>query len=273
MKNRKKEWLLNIAGILIVFIFLFPVFWMIVTSLKTQNEIFQVPPTFLPADWQFNSYQEIFQRGIIRNFANSLLIASSTTLIVLVLSVPSAYGLARFSIKGKELFILLFLVTQMLPATVILTPLFILFDQSGILNSYIGPILACATLGIPFSVLILRTFFLGIPRELEDAARIDGCNPLSAFIRIIMPLATPSIIVCGAVSFFFTWGDLIFSITFNRSQELWPLTAGIYNAIGQYGIEWNLLMAFATISALPVLIIFIILQKRLVKGLASGAVK
>ncbi|MDQ0297987.1 multiple sugar transport system permease protein [Salibacterium salarium] len=273
MKKRQKEWLLNILGIFIVFVFLFPFFWMIVTSFKTQSEIFQIPPTFLPVDWQFESYQEIMQNNIVQNFFNSLLISSLTTLVVLLLSVPSAYGLARFSIRGKELFILLFLVTQMLPATVILTPLFILFNQMGILNSYAGPILACATLGIPFSVLILRTFFLGIPRELEDAAKIDGCNPLSAFVRIVMPLAMPSIIVCGAVSFFFTWGDLIFSITFNRSQELWPLTAGIYNAIGQYGIEWNSLMAFATISALPVLIIFILLQKRLVKGLASGAVK
>ncbi|MDX6152301.1 carbohydrate ABC transporter permease [Marinococcus sp. PL1-022] len=273
MTGKRKEWLLNIIGVVIVFIFLFPFFWMIITSFKTQSEIFQVPPTFLPSEWNISSYQSIFADDVLRNFFNSFLIAFTTAILVLVLAVPSAYGLARFKIKGLGFFILIFLVTQMLPATVVLTPLFIMFNQLGILNTYLGPILAAATLGVPFSVLILRTFFLDIPYELEEAATIDGSNKWQTFIKIIVPLATPSIIVCGAVSFFFAWGDLIFSITFNRSQELWPLTAGIYNAIGRYGIEWNSLMAFATISALPVLIIFILLQKRLVKGLASGAVK
>jgi len=271
--SKRKERILNVIGIILVAIFLFPVYWMFVTAFKTQREIFQTPPTFWPKDFQIASFVEIFQDNIGQYFLNSLIISGLATILVLLLAVPSAYGLARFNIKGKGLMILLFLVTQMLPATVVLTPLFIMFNKFSLLNSYWGPVLSCATLGIPFSILVLRTFFIGIPRELEEAAKIDGCGRLKTFIRVILPISYPSIVVCGAISFFFSWGDLIYSMTFNRNQELWPLTAGIYNAIGRYGIEWNDLMAFATVSILPVIVIFVLLQKQLVQGLASGSIK
>ncbi|UOQ91829.1 carbohydrate ABC transporter permease [Halobacillus shinanisalinarum] len=271
--SKKREWTLNIIGTFIVLLFLFPVYWMIITAFKTQSEIFQSPPTLWPKDFRIQSFIQIFQDNVWQYFLNSLAISGLATILVLILAVPSAYGLARFNVRGKKMMILLFLVTQMLPATVVLTPLFIVFDQFSLLNSYWGPVLSCATLGVPFSVLILRTFFIGIPRELEEAAKIDGCGRFKAFIQVIIPVSLPSIVVCGAISFFFSWGDLIFSMTFNRNQDLWPLTAGIYNAIGRYGIEWNTLMAFATISVLPVIIIFILLQKHLVKGLVSGSVK
>lgn len=271
--SRKKEWILSIIGILIVLVFLFPIYWMFITSIKTQGEIFRIPPTFWPHQMDIKSYNDILSSGVGRNVANSFLISSVSTFIVIALAVPSAYGLARFRVSGMKMFILFFLVTQMLPATVILTPLFVVFSKLGILNTYFGPILATATLGIPFSVLILRTYFLGIPRELEDAAKIDGCNRFTAFVRIMLPLAIPGILVSAAISFMFSWGDLIYSLTFNRNQELWPLTAGIYNAIGRYGIQWNSLMAFATITVLPVFILFVLLQKHLVKGLTAGAIK
>ncbi|WP_026569439.1 carbohydrate ABC transporter permease [Sediminibacillus sp. JSM 1682029] len=271
--QKRKEWMLNSLGILFVLIFLFPVYWMIITAFKSQSEIFQSTPTFWPKDFQFSSFIDIFKDNVGQYFLNSFMIAGLATILVLVLAVPSAYGLARFKVKGKNPMILLFLVTQMLPATVILTPLFIVFNNLSLLNTYWGPVLTCATLGVPFSVLILRTFFLGIPKELEEAASIDGCGRFRTFIRVIVPISYPSIVVCAAISFFFSWGDLIFSMTFNRNQDLWPLTAGIYNAIGRYGIEWNDLMAFATVSVLPVIVIFVILQKQLVKGLVSGSIK
>ncbi|MEI3599245.1 MULTISPECIES: carbohydrate ABC transporter permease [unclassified Oceanobacillus] len=272
--SKRKEWTLNIIGIVIVLLFLFPVFWMIITAFKSQAEIFQSPPTFWPQEFQFDSFKEIFRDNVGQYFVNSFIISALATLLVLLLSVPSAYGLARFkNVKGKRAILLLFLTTQMLPATVVLTPLFIVFNKLSLLNTYIGPILACATLGIPFSILLLRTFFIGLPEELEEAAAIDGCSKFGAFMRIIVPISIPSILVCGAISFFFSWGDLIFSMTFNRDQSLWPLTAGIYNSIGRYGIEWNSLMAFATVSILPVIVIFILLQKHIVEGLVSGSVK
>ncbi|MDQ0338583.1 multiple sugar transport system permease protein [Caldalkalibacillus uzonensis] len=271
--SRHKQLTLNLVAILIVLVFLFPVYWMFITSIKTQSEIFQFPPTYWPHHIDGKGYADIFSSGVYRNLFNSLLISFFSMIIVIVLSVPAAYGLARFRVSGMKLFILFFLVTQMLPPTVILTPLFIVFSKLGILNSYLGPILATATLGIPFSVLVLRTYFLGIPKELEEAAQIDGCSRIFSFVRIILPIAFPGIIVSAAISFLFSWGDLIYSLTFNRDQALWPLTASIYNAIGRYGIQWNSLMAFATITVLPVLILFILLQKQIVKGLTAGAIK
>ncbi|WP_018930573.1 carbohydrate ABC transporter permease [Gracilibacillus lacisalsi] len=271
--SKRKSWVLSIVGIVIVTLFLFPVYWMVITAFKAQTEIFRTPPTLFPQNFQIDSFIAVMQGDVGQYFLNSVIIAGLATLVVLLLAVPSAYGLARFPIKGVSSMMLIFLVTQMLPATVVLTPLFIVFNNLGLLNTYAAPVLATATLGVPFSVLLLRTFFTGIPKELEEAASIDGCGRLRAFLQVIIPISLPSILVCGAISFFFAWGDLIFSITFNRDQELWPLTAGIFNAVGRYGIEWNNLMAFATISVLPVIIIFVLLQKHLVEGLVSGSVK
>lgn len=271
--SKKKSYLFTIIGTIFVLIYLFPFVWMILSSFKEQQEIFSVPPTLLPSNWSGGAYETILQNDLVVNLRNSFFIAGSAALIATILAVPCAYVLARYNIKGSWIFLLVFLASQMLPATVVLTPLFIMFSRIGILNTILAPILATATLGLPFSVLILRPFFQGIPKELEEAAMMDGSSAIGTFIRIILPISFPSILVSATISFFFAWGDLIYSITFNRDQNLWPMTAGIYNSIGQYGIQWNSLMAFATITILPVMILFILLQKRLVKGLTAGSIK
>ncbi|WP_067729092.1 carbohydrate ABC transporter permease [Oceanobacillus damuensis] len=266
-------WLLNIIGLIIVIIYLSPIYWMIITSFKSQSEIFQAVPTLIPKDFQFNSYIDQFGSGLGQMTLNSFIIAISSMIIVIIVSIPAAYALARFRVKGAKLILLFFLITQMMPTTVSLAPLFILFKNLGILNTYIAPILATSTGGIAFSILLLRPYFLSAPKALEEAALLDGCNRFTAFIRVMIPVVMPGILVCAAISFLFAWGDLISSLTFIRDQELWPLTAGIYNAIGRYGTEYNYLMAFGTIAVIPVIILFVALQKYLVKGLAAGSVK
>ncbi|TWL71406.1 carbohydrate ABC transporter permease [Bacillus licheniformis] len=163
MKTNQKEWLFNIIGVLVTAGFLFPVYWMIATAFKSDAELFKTPPLLWPETFRTAGFEAVFTSGVAGYFLNSLLISGAAAVIVLILAVPSAYGLARFRIKGKKMFILLFLITQMLPATVVLTPLFIAFNQLNILNTYIGPILTGATLGVPFSVLML----LGFPRTLR----------------------------------------------------------------------------------------------------------
>lgn len=266
-------WLLSIIGLMIVIIYLSPIYWMVITSLKPQSEIFQAVPTFFPADLQFDSYVDQFSTGLGRMTLNSLIIGLSSMVIVLVVSVPAAYALARFNLPGANLILLFFLITQMMPTTVSLAPLFILFKKLNILDTYLAPILATSTGGIAFSILLLRPYFLSAPKALEEAALLDGCNRFTAFIRIMIPVVLPGILVSGAISFLFAWGDLISSLTFIRNQELWPLTAGIYNAIGRYGTDYNYLMAFGTIAVIPVIILFVSLQKYLVEGLTSGSVK
>lgn len=166
-----------------------------------------------------------------------------------------------------------FLITQMLPVSVMLTPMFIMFRDMRLLGTSFAPILADATIGIPFSILILKNYFSSIPRELEDAAGIDGCNRFMTFLRIFVPVAYPGIIVCAIFSFLYAWGDLAYGMTFITNQQLRPITAGIFNFMGQYGTKWSYLTAFAVVTMIPVALIFLFMQKYIISGLTSGAVK
>jgi len=275
-KNIKKSILLNIIAILICGVFLFPLYWLIVTSMKFEVDIFKSPPSLFPERFYFDSYIDQFKNteySIFQAFGNSTIISVLTMVLATILAIPAAYGLARFKFRGKKFIILSFLVTQMLPATLLLTPLFIIFKKLNILNTFISPILSDATMGIPFSVLILRTYFLSIPKELEDSAKIDGCGYFTAFIKIMIPISYPGVIVSCVFSFLFAWGDLAYSLTFINKQQMRPITAGIYNFLGYHGTSWNNLMAFGFVSILPVVLIFIFMQKYIISGLTSGSVK
>jgi multiple sugar transport system permease protein len=272
----KQALLFTIISIIVGMIFLFPLYWMLVTSVKFEADIFKNPPSLFPQRFDFGAYLSQLASGdnnMFKAFYNSFVISTGTMVLSVFLSIPAAYGLARFKFKGKKIFILSFLVTQMLPAVFVLTPLFIMYNHLNLQNTYLAPILSDSTIAIPFSVLILRTYFLSIPKELDDAAKIDGCNHFTAFLRIMVPIAYPGVIVGAVFSFLFAWGDLVYGLTFINKQALRPVTAGIFNYIGQYGTSWNKLMAFGVISIAPVAVIFILLQKYIISGLTSGAVK
>lgn len=275
-KTRKtRSILLNASSIVIAVIMLFPVYWLIISSFKPNAEIFAKVPTFFPQHFTLEAYVAQVAGGsnIGRAFLNSSIIALSTMMLSCTLAIPGAYGLARFKMRGSKVFIMLFLVTQMLPATLTLTPMFLVYNKIGLIDTYLAPILSDMTIGIPFVILILRTYFLSLPKELEDSAKIDGCNTFTAFIRVMLPISYPGIIMCAVFSFLYAWGDLAYSLTFVSSENMRSLTAGIYNFIGKYGIQWNCIMAYGTVITIPVLIIFVFLQKYIVSGLTNGAVK
>jgi len=272
----KKNGLFCVIAILLTCLLLFPLYWTVVTSLKTEQEIFQIPPTFIPTVLNTDSYAAQVGVGdfnMFRSFANSFVIACSAMGIAVVLAVPASYSLARYRFHGKKAVLLSFLVTQMLPVSVLLTPMFILFKNIHVLNNPISAILADATIGIPFSILILKNYFASIPAEMEEAATIDGCNRFTAFLRILIPIAMPGVIVCAVFSFLYAWGDLAYGMTFIQDQTMRPITAGIFNFMGQYGTKWSYLTAFAVVTILPVAVIFIFMQKYIISGLTSGAVK
>ncbi len=275
MKDIYKKQLLNLVAICICIVFLFPVYWILISSIKSDSEIFQYPPTFFPLVPTLSSYiDQIFgEYSIFRGLRNSLLIACTGCILSMGLAVPAAYGLARYRIKGKRFFILSFLVTQMLPVTLLLTPMFLIFQRMNLLNNYMSPILANSTTAIPFVVIILRSYFRGLPKELEDAALIDGCGSFRTFLQIMLPISRTGLITASSFSFLFCWNDLMYSLTFLSSQGSRPLTAGIYNFITKYGIQWNYIMAFSTLIVIPVILIFIFLQKYIVPGLTMGAIK
>ena len=276
MKGKKNHNIrLFIIGAIVFIIFIFPVYWMLVTALKTQVEIFQVPTPLWPKNLTFDAFKEQLSASgdTLRGFKNSLIIAGGATIISTILSIPAAYGLARFRFSGRKVLILYFLMTQMLPSTLLLTSLYIMFSRAGLLNSYWAPILADATLGIPFSIIILRTYFLSIPKELDEAAKIDGCNSITSFTKVIFPIAKPGVIVAAVFSFVYAWGDLIYGITFITNPKMRPITSSIYNYVQQYQTLWNSTMAFGIVAIFPVVLIFIFMQKYIVSGLTNGAVK
>lgn len=275
-KSRQKNILLCVASVVILCLLLFPLYWILVTSLKTEQEIFQIPPTWFPQVFNTSSYAAQLETGdfnMFRSFGNSFVIAFFAMLIAVVLAVPASYGIARYKFRGKKVSILTFLVTQMLPVSVLLTPMFIMFKAMNVYNTPIAAILADATIGIPFSVLILKNYFAAIPRELEEAAYIDGCNRLTGFFRVLIPVAKPGVVVCAIFSFLYAWGDLAYGMTFILDQEKRPITAGIFNFMGQYGTKWSYLTAFAVVTIIPVALIFIFMQKYIISGMTSGAVK
>lgn len=275
-RSAVKKAALSLATVVLLIIFLFPIYWMVITSLKTTTEIFAKTPTFYPHTVTFEGYTaQLFRAtySIWLNVRNSVVIATLTMVISTTLATFSAYGLARFNLRVNRYVLFAYLITQMLPTVLFLTPLFMLFNQVGMLNTLAAPVVFTCLHGIPFCVITLRPYFLSIPRELEDAAIIDGCNRFSAFTRIMLPISYPGVIVCAAFTFLWGWGDLMGALTFLQSDRLHPLTVNMYKAIGEYSTEWNSLMAFAVIITIPVLIIFVTLQKHLIAGLASGAVK
>lgn len=275
--RKHTSWLLPLISVILVITFLFPLYWLVITSFKVESEIFQSPLTWFPKNLYFKAYTEQLSGSsynIFLGFRNSAIIAFGALGISTLLAIPASYGLARFKFPGMHLFLLLFLVTQMLPASLILTPLFIQFKHMGLMGgTYWGTIIANATAGIPFSVVTLRTYFASLPKELEESAKIDGCNIFTTFVRIMIPIAIPGVVVAMVFSFLFAWGDLIYGMTFIGNEQMRPITAGIYNFLGFQSTSWNNTMAFGTVSIIPVVLIFVFVQRYIVSGLTNGAIK
>ncbi|TDD65576.1 carbohydrate ABC transporter permease [Jiangella aurantiaca] len=248
---------------------------MVATSLKPRAEVFASPPAIVPYPPDFGSYQDevIGNPILLRAFLNSAIIASGATLVTLVIAVPATYALARLRLRfaGSARFVTI--LAQMLPAIVVATPLFVLFSRVGLVNSYLGIILAVATITIPFALVILRPFFLAIPTELDDAASVDGCNVFQTFLHVGLPLVRPGLATVAAFTFLLAWGEFVFALVLLQQQSLQPLTVLLNTLIGQYGTRWDHLMAVATVIGLPIVIVFIALQRLIVGGLTAGAMK
>ena len=262
-------------GIVIVSIYLFPVYWMVISSFKSAAGIFAYPPEFFPSAPTLDAYREaVFENDVVRTaIRNSAIIATGTMLVTLVLAAPAAYALARLRLPGGVIVLLLLLVAQLLPAIVIATPLFVLFSQLDLVSSFPALIIADTTATLPFAVIILRPFFLSIPRELEAAAMVDGDTRFGAFRRIVLPLVRPGLLTVAVFSFLMAWGEFVFALSLNTKDSVQPITVAMNAFIGQYGTEWNNIMAVATTVAIPILVVFAALQRFIVSGITAGATK
>ena len=273
-KTRYKSMIRSVLGIVLVLVFLFPIYWMIISSLKSSGEIFKVPPSFVPENIYFENYLALFRNSDFFNYLkNSTIISVFSMIGAIILAAPMAYALARKRVKGLDALLFFIIIIQMVPGNSMALPLYGMFSKWHITNSYFGIIIANITSSLPFIVLVLRTSFLDISQALEDAARIDGCSAWGTFLKIIMPLTRPALVTCAAFGFIFAWGEFIFALVMLPDKSYWPITVGMRTFIGQHGTDWGGLMATATISSLPVILIFILTQKHIVGGITAGSVK
>ena len=273
-REARRNLILCIIAIAIAVFFLFPLYWLISMSFKSDAESFGKIVTYYPHTFTIEPWlQNLMDKDFIASLKNSIFIALCAMTISMVFGVPAAYGMGRYTIPGTRGFMLTFLVTQMLPASLMLTPMYLIFNKLGLLGSYWGPAIAIASGSVPFIVVTLRPYFKGVPTALDDAARIDGCNVYQAFFRIMLPAIKTGIITVVVISFLNGWNDLAYSMTFNVKPEMRPLTANIYRFQSKWGTKWNCIMAYGTILVTPVVLLFVFLQKYIVGGLTAGAVK
>jgi len=255
-------------------IMLFPIYWMLNTALKPSSEIFQYPPSFFSPNWSFDAFYRLFEtRPIGRYFINSFIVASGTTLLCLALASLAAYGLTRFPVRIEPLIILSLLFIKMLPEALLVVPFYQLIADARMLNSYISLVLVYSSFGLPFAVWLLIGFFRAIPRELDEAAIVDGANRLQVFAIVILPLARPGIVAVAMITFLTAWNAYLWALVLTTDPSMYVLPVGIATLKGEYQVQWNELMAAAVIAVLPVLAIYSVLERYLVAGITAGAVK
>ena len=269
-----RRWL-ALIGVIVTAVYLIPVYWMLVTSLKTNDSIFRASPDLIPLPPTIESYAHaVFgDADIARGLANSAIIAIGTTVLALALALPAAYGLAKFRMRGISAVMMLMLVVQMVPSINLALPMFVLFSDIGLVNSYLGLIIANCSLAVPLAVTILRPYFLTVPVEVVEAAKMDGCNELSSFVRIALPISLPGVITVAVISFLGAWGEFVFGLSLATSKDIQPITIVLAEITNIVGIRWNDLMAVSAVVALPVIVAFVFLQRYIVAGLTDGATK
>lgn len=257
----------------IVVISLFPFFWMLVTSLKPDQDIFTRTPEFIPTDPVFSRYGDLFGGNVPRQFMNSLLVAGSTTVVTGAIALLAGYSLARFRIPLKRYLLIVILSIQLLPQTVLVIPLFKVLKNAELLSTFPGLILSHLALTVGLSTYMLRSFYLDIPVELEESAMVDGCNRFTAARHIVFPLVWPGLAASSIYAFITSWNELMFSATYMQKPEKETLPIALQQYFSSYTSDWGGVMAASVIFTIPVVLFFLLVQKRLMQGMVSGAVK
>jgi multiple sugar transport system permease protein len=262
------------ASALALFVLLFPVLVMISTAFKTIDEVYRVPPTWLPSPVAWPNFIEIWARYPLASYIRtSLIIAGGATFLNLLAAVPAGYAVARLRFRGRALFMLLLLVIQMFSPVIVLIPLFKVMARLHLLDTYWSLIVTNTVFTLAFSIWMLASYFQSIPMEVEEAALVDGCSRGQAIMRVAIPLAAPGVATTIIYIFISVWNEFIFALTFVTRMEMRTLTVGLYHFVGRWTVQWHHLMAAALVGVVPVVILFMLVQRHLVRGLTVGAVR
>jgi ABC-type glycerol-3-phosphate transport system permease component len=263
-----------LVGVVIVIVILFPLYWLMVTSFKPSSEIFAVPPTLFPEQFQWDNYLNVFRTSAIPTyFYNSVLITTVTVILVLAVASLTAFSMTRYKFKGKITYFIVILFAQVMPLMTLIVPLYIMWGKLHMLNSYTSIILTYCAILLPMAIWLLTGYFKGVPKDIDEAATIDGCSSIGILFRMVLPLARSGLVAVGLTVCITVWQEIMISMTFVSTDAMRTLPAGINTFITRSGIQWGPLNAAGIVTTLPVLLVFILFQKALVKGLTAGATK
>ena len=272
--RRHRTWVLPVVGLATALVFLSPYLVMLLNSLRPSGDVVRTPPTFLPREWQLSTFTQVLGDERFLNWLRtSVIVAVASTLIVIVVSIPAAYYTARFRFPGRMAFLLLVLVTQMFSPTALVVGIYRELFNFNLVNTYGALILTNAAFNLAFAVWILHGFFASIPKEVEEAASLDGCSRFGTLRRIMLPLTLPGIVTAVIFTFIAAWNEYVVALTLMLDESKKPLTVGITSYVTGYEQHWDQLFAASIIAIVPVVILFAVIEKHLVGGLTAGSVK
>jgi len=263
--------------VILIFVWcVFPLYWAFVSSIKPDRDLFEKNPTFIPRRITFENYVKVFkERPFHVNIKNSIIVAGVTTILSLAVGSLSAYSIARIKFRGKKIVMSLILSVSMFPQISILGSIFLILRALKLINTYTGLILPYTAMNIPLTVWVLQNFFRELPKEIEEAAFIDGASKFRTLWSIVLPMSAPGLVATGLLTFIASWNEFLFALTFMQRPNLYtvPVAIALFKGASQYEIPWGQLMAAAVIVTMPLVILVLIFQNRIIAGLSAGAVK
>lgn len=274
--QRGRERLLNASAylllILAIVIIFFPLAWMLSVSFRPNLEVMQMPPRWLPEVFTLEGYRKIFSSSrYLVVFLNTTIISLVVTVLSLLLGAMAAYALARFNFVGQRMVLMFLITTQMFPLVLLCIPYFRIFITLGLYDTRTSLVIVYLTFTLPFCILMLRSYFINIPRDIEEAAMVDGCSRLGAIFRTLVPMSYPAFVGAGLYTFLLAWNEFLFAVVLIESWENRVLTMAIYSLMAEFVTDWNAMMAFSVLASLPLVIAFIFLQRYMVQGMTAGA--
>lgn len=264
----------TLVALFLVVLFFFPVTWILLTSIKTTRDIYAWPPVFWPRHPTWSNYHAVlFESNLSRFILNSVVVSTLSALSILLFGSFAGYGIGRLRFKGSTALLMFFLAMSMFPQLAIVPSVFLWFRRFGLVNSYLGLVIAYSGLFLPIAVWILSTYFRTIPQDIEDSARIDGCSVLRILWQIIAPLSAPGLVAAGLIVFIFSWNEFLMALVLLSRNLLRTATVGIALYPGEYAFPWELITTATFLAILPLLLLTFFFQKRIISGLTTGAIK
>jgi len=273
---RNRERLINVLAygllVLAIAIIFVPLAWMLTVSARPNLEVVKIPPDWIPQVFTLEGYAKILNNPrYLLVFLNTTFVSLTVTAISLFLGAMAAYALARFKFAGQRAVLMFLITTQMFPLVLLCIPYFRIFITLGLYDTRTSLIIVYLTFTLPFCILMLRSYFMNIPRDIEDAAMVDGCTRLGAILRTLVPISYPAFIGAGLYTFLLAWNEFLFAVVLIESWENRVLTMAIYSLMAEFVTDWNAMMAFSVLASLPLVVAFIFLQRFMVQGMTAGA--